>query len=75
MFRGFRAVAQSSFTAMSAEEQILAMKEMGMNFSYLNNPEVWDMFCASYEGVYDKMGEFDEWYTVSNTKQTPGLFS
>lgn len=34
-----------------------------MTFEYLRNAKIWNMFCATYEGIYNKMGEFDEWYT------------
>ncbi|EON97113.1 putative bacteriodes thetaiotaomicron symbiotic protein [Phaeoacremonium minimum UCRPA7] len=36
-----------------------------MMFSYLNDATVWPKFCATYEGIYDKMGEFDEWYNLN----------
>ncbi len=33
-----------------------------MLFTYLNNQEVWDAFCGTYETVYDHLGDFDDWY-------------
>lgn len=38
---------------------------LGMIFNYLNTAAVWDAFCGTYEAVYDLMGEFDTWYSVS----------
>lgn len=35
----------------------------GMIFNYMNSQEVWGMFCLSYEGIYDRFGEFDAWYS------------
>lgn len=37
-----------------------------MIFNYLNNPVIWNKFCATYEGLYDRMLEFDQWYMVSS---------
>ncbi len=42
-----------------------------MNFEYLNDPEVWDKFCMTYEGILDKMDDFDLWYTVSSETPAP----
>lgn len=33
-----------------------------MVFEYLNNKDVWSKFCATYEGVYFRLEEFDKWY-------------
>lgn len=33
-----------------------------MAFEYLNKPEIWEMFCDTYEALYEKMVEFDDWY-------------
>ncbi|KAF6785553.1 chitinase [Colletotrichum sojae] len=32
-------------------------------FEYINNIAVWQKFCATYEGIYDLLGEFDTWYS------------
>ena len=48
---------------MPAEAQILAVKELGMALRYLNQPSVWAKFCATYEGIYDRLGEFDTAYS------------
>jgi hypothetical protein len=37
------------------------MKELGMAFTYMNIPAVVNAFCATYEGIYTLMGEFDTW--------------
>lgn len=33
---------------------------MGMVFEYLNAPEVWDKFCATYEAIYALIAQFDK---------------
>ncbi|KFY47830.1 hypothetical protein V496_10420 [Pseudogymnoascus sp. VKM F-4515 (FW-2607)] len=54
-----------SYVSMGEEAQLLAIKEMGMTFEYLRDPTIWGMFCATYEGIYNKMGEFDQWYALN----------
>jgi hypothetical protein len=39
------------FKRMSGDQQILAAKELGMVFNYMNDPQVWDKFCATYEAI------------------------
>lgn len=48
---------------MTQEQQLQSVKEFGMNFYYMNHPEIWPKFCATYEGIYDRLGEFDTWYS------------
>ncbi|KAL6910197.1 hypothetical protein GGI43DRAFT_389540 [Trichoderma evansii] len=33
-----------------------------MVFNYLNNNKVWDKFCATYQALYDYMGDFNTFY-------------
>lgn len=33
-----------------------------MVFTYLNNQDVWNSFCGSYEAIYNLLGDFDTWY-------------
>lgn len=28
---------------------------------------MWSKFCATYEAIYDRLGEFDDWYVQQNT--------
>lgn len=35
---------------------------MGMVFEYINNPKVWPKFCATFEAIYELMGEFDTYH-------------
>ncbi|KAL5345472.1 hypothetical protein ACLOAV_009845 [Pseudogymnoascus australis] len=58
---------------MTEEEQILSVKEMGMMFEYMRQPTVWHAFCATYEGIYDKMIEFDTWYAKNEGVATFSL--
>ena len=34
-----------------------------MVFTYLDKQNIWDKFCGTYEAIYDRLGEFDKWYT------------
>jgi hypothetical protein len=64
MFRGKNAIAYAKakvgFNAKDADAQLQSVKEMGMVFGYLNSPKVWNKFCATYEAIYDLLGEFDQ---------------
>lgn len=33
-----------------------------MVFNYMNDPDVWKKFCDTYEAIYDRLGEFDDFY-------------
>ncbi|KAI0190613.1 glycoside hydrolase family 18 protein [Astrocystis sublimbata] len=66
MFTGNKAVADVPYKMMTAQEQLAAVKEMGMMFEYLRHQEIWDKFCGTYEAIYTKMGEFDTWLRVSH---------
>lgn len=37
---------------------------IGLIFNYMNSQAIWDKFCLSYEGIYDRLGEFDTWYSL-----------
>lgn len=34
----------------------------GLIVNYLNNQEVWDKFCATYEAIYGHFGSWDNWH-------------
>ncbi|KAL7959945.1 hypothetical protein V8C34DRAFT_92673 [Trichoderma compactum] len=59
----------TKFKQQTAEEQLLVAKEVGLVFTYLNTPEIWDMFCASYEAMYQHMGNYNSWYSANG----PGI--
>ncbi|PKK46869.1 hypothetical protein CI102_8377 [Trichoderma harzianum] len=69
IFQGTKVVDMTKFKQQTAEEQLLVAKEVGLVFTYLNTPEIWDMFCASYEAMYQHMGFYDSWYSVNG----PGI--
>ncbi|KAH0528005.1 hypothetical protein TsFJ059_002919 [Trichoderma semiorbis] len=69
VFQGTKVVDMTKFKQQTAEEQLLVAKEVGLVFTYLNTPEIWDMFCASYEAMYQHMGFYDSWYSVNG----PGI--
>ncbi|KAJ5175398.1 uncharacterized protein N7482_001275 [Penicillium canariense] len=71
MFKGIAAISTSSsrtgFSSKDADAQLQSVKEMGMVFEYLNNPKVWQNFCATFEAVYDLLGEFDDYHAQQGT--------
>ncbi|RSL51633.1 hypothetical protein CEP51_015172 [Fusarium floridanum] len=62
MFGGKQSSALSAYTKMSSEQKLLATKEMGMVFRYMNDPIIWKKFCDTYEALYELFGEFDTFY-------------
>ncbi|KAH6953855.1 hypothetical protein BKA56DRAFT_625507 [Ilyonectria sp. MPI-CAGE-AT-0026] len=70
MFGGKQSTALASYADMTPEQQLLATKEMGMVFHYLNDPTVWARFCATYEALYDLFGDFDTFYATQTTGAT-----
>ncbi|CAG8071629.1 unnamed protein product [Penicillium olsonii] len=68
MFGGKQAIdVANSFEGKPADDQLSAAKEMGMVFTYMNDPTVWKMFCDTYEAIYDRLGEFDDYHRQQNT--------
>lgn len=60
---GKTAVSMPKFATLDkSAEQLLAAREIGMVFLYLNHDEVWQSYCATYNGILDRMVEFDDWY-------------
>lgn len=51
-----------NFGKKGYQEQLLLMKELGMAFTYMNIPAIVNKYCATYEGIYALMGQFDTWY-------------
>lgn len=41
----------------------------------MNSEEIWDMFCASYQGMYPRFSQFDSWYNLpqNNFPAAPSL--
>ncbi|KAI1340016.1 hypothetical protein F5Y15DRAFT_423445 [Xylariaceae sp. FL0016] len=67
LFAGNRAIspepASMYHTLMTPEAQLLAVKDFGMVFNYMNNVNIWDKFCRTFEGIYTHMDDFDSWYS------------
>ena len=55
---------------MTANQQVLSAKELAMVFNYMNEPDVWSKFCATYEAIYDLLGQ---WQTYYNNKPNAPL--
>jgi hypothetical protein len=52
-----------TFNGLSAgAEQLLAVREIGLIFSYMNHDTIWQGFCATYNAILDPMVRFDAWY-------------
>ncbi|EGX92282.1 bacteriodes thetaiotaomicron symbiotic chitinase, putative [Cordyceps militaris CM01] len=71
MFSGSRAVAKDKYIGMDVQEQLLAIKDMGMVFTYMNDPKVWDAFCKTYEAMYKHMENYNDWW-VNTQESTHG---
>ncbi|KAJ5124984.1 uncharacterized protein N7515_008809 [Penicillium bovifimosum] len=63
MFGGSQAADRKDWRRKSADEQLQTTKTMGMVFEYINHPDVWEKFCATYEAIYNRLGEFDEYHS------------
>jgi chitinase len=68
VFKGSQAVdVLRTWPLKSADEQLQTAKTMGMIFEYMNNPDVWEKFCDTYEAIYDRLGEFDNYHQQQQT--------
>lgn len=72
MFSGKQPVSLGSWLRKSADEQLQSVKTMGMVFEYMNSPKVWEKFCDTYEAIYNRLGEFDD-YSARNNRNFPKL--
>jgi len=59
------------FERMTADQQVLSAKELGMVFNYMNEPDVWKKFCATYEGIYDLLGQWQTDYKNNPNANLP----
>jgi chitinase len=66
MFGGKQAVSINAWAQQPADDQLQNVKTMGMVFEYMNDPKVWEMFCAVYEAIYKRLGEFDDFHASLN---------
>jgi chitinase len=67
MFGGSQAADQKDWLKKSADEQLQTTKTMGMVFEYMNAPDVWEKFCDTYEAIYNRLGEFDDYHARKNS--------
>jgi hypothetical protein len=50
------------------DEQLAYLKKYGMIFAYFNIPEVWSVWCETFNAIRGVLLQFDTWY---NTFQNP----
>ncbi|EED18783.1 bacteriodes thetaiotaomicron symbiotic chitinase, putative [Talaromyces stipitatus ATCC 10500] len=50
------------YARKAPEAQLMSVKEFGMVFEYMNNPNVWAMFCDTFEAIYGDLVVFDRTY-------------
>lgn len=63
LFKASVAMRGATFGELEAgAEQLLAARQIGYIFTYMNIDTVWESFCDSYNGMYDLMKTFDTWY-------------
>ncbi|KAL3479632.1 hypothetical protein BJX99DRAFT_255358 [Aspergillus californicus] len=65
MFTGNEPTDRTKYARMPQDAQLQSAKEMGMIISYLNDQEVWDKFCGTYEAIYDHFGTWDNWHRLA----------
>ncbi|OCL13057.1 hypothetical protein AOQ84DRAFT_372514 [Glonium stellatum] len=70
-FQFTTAVSFQDFNNLQAgDEQLAFMKELGMVFTYINNADVAQSFCTSYNGMLNVLDQFDQWYTAYGPDRT-----
>lgn len=64
LFGGRVSITQARFGEYAAgAKQLLNARQTGMVFSYMNIDTVWESYCDAYNGILDRLEEFDTWYT------------
>lgn len=64
---GDRTPGTGDFTGLQAgDEQLMFLREFGMIFAYWNHPDIWDSWCATYNGIRDILIRFDAAYGGAN---------
>ena len=70
LFQGNLGVSVATFSEIKESDlQILKLKDMGMVFTYMDDPKVWKCFCATFEGIRKVLAKFDTWYDVERKKE------
>ncbi|KAF2137102.1 uncharacterized protein K452DRAFT_114250 [Aplosporella prunicola CBS 121167] len=63
LFRGVSISNEGDFGDMrTSEEQLLYVKEVGGVFTYMALDPVWRAFCGTYNGIYNDLHTFSNWY-------------
>jgi hypothetical protein len=63
LWTGHTGVKRERFDAMEVgDEQLMQMRDLGLAFSYMNNAEVWDAFCETYNAMRFILQDFDAWF-------------
>lgn len=71
LFGGKSSVTKDSFDKRDAgADQLLVGRELGMIFGYMDQLEIWDAFCSSYNAMLDWMVKFDAWYLKEAKKKS-----
>ncbi|RGP61415.1 glycosyl hydrolases family 18 [Fusarium longipes] len=71
LFKGVSSTSDAHFNSLDAgAEQLLHVRELGLVFGYMGRDDIWDAFCASYNGILDLMEQFDAWYLKKSTNKS-----
>ncbi|KAJ6032766.1 hypothetical protein N7540_003498 [Penicillium herquei] len=62
-----KSTSMTTFRSMDADAQVLSVKELGMVFNYINEEEVWEKFCDTYEAIYSLSQDFNDFYDTNPT--------
>ncbi|EXL68538.1 hypothetical protein FOPG_15425 [Fusarium oxysporum f. sp. conglutinans race 2 54008] len=68
-----KSYSEKTYLGLSTDEQWMTVKEIGLTFSYMNNDTIWGMWCDTFVGVYDRLDDFDLWYTVNKGPNDPDV--
>jgi chitinase len=67
LFRGATAIGLTTFARFDAgDQQLVAARQVGMIFPYMNHNVVWRAFCDSYNGMLSQLEAFDTYYLSRN---------
>jgi chitinase len=63
LFTGKTAMTSVNFMSYAAgPEQLLAARQIGYIFTYMNTDTVWESFCDTYNGILAHLTAFDTYY-------------
>jgi len=66
LFDGTAPVDVTNFSKIKdTEQQMTLAPAVGMISPYMNNDDVWESFCDTYNAIYNVLSDFDVWYQLT----------